>query len=116
MTTSYNWVFTLNNPTVDPEALFDPTVMKYYVAQLEVGESGTPHIQGYLRMLKKVRMSAMKKLIPEAHWEVRKGTHKQARSYCMKTDTRKPDTSPFEAGEPPARGKRNDLEEFKAAW
>eukprot|EP01050_Picozoa_sp_SAG11_P006067 SAG11_NODE_457_length_9306_cov_2.887803_5_plen_622_part_00 len=113
MTSSMNWCFTYNNPTVDPSALFKPKVMKYFVAQLEVGDSGTPHIQGYLRMLKKVRMIAMKELIPEAHWEVRKGSHDQARSDCMKSDTRVPNTVPFESGEQPASGKRNDIQEFK---
>lgn len=115
MTSGRNWCFTLNNPTVDPPALFDPSVMKYYVAQLERGAEGTPHIQGYIQLSTNKRLSGMKKLIPEAHWELRKGTHEQARSYCMKKDTSL--GQPFEGGEQPKerQGHRSDLEHFKSA-
>eukprot|EP01050_Picozoa_sp_SAG11_P009633 SAG11_NODE_920_length_6544_cov_10.456323_4_plen_184_part_00 len=59
------------------------------------------------------RLAGMKKIIPEAHWERRKGTHEQARSYCTKKDTRVGE--PFEGGEQPKarQGKRSDLEAFK---
>jgi hypothetical protein len=110
MSVSKNWCFTLNNPTVDIEALYDPTIMSYFVGQLEKGTEGTPHIQGYLIFKSNKRLTGCKKVIPEAHWERRKGTHEHARSYCMKEDTSEGPV--FEAGEPPSKGKRNDLHEF----
>ncbi len=66
------------------------------------------HIQGYLYLKKQARLAAMKKLLPRAHWEPRKGSHKQARAYCMKEETRT--AGPFEWGDPPAQGKRTDVE------
>lgn len=112
---SVNWCFTLNNPTKTVQEYYEPTAMKYYVAQLEIGENGTNHVQGYLILHKKTRLAGMKKLIPAAHWEPRKGTHDQARLYCMKDDTRVSDTLPWEGGIKPKPGTRTDLNEFKEA-
>lgn len=116
MTSSLNWCFTYNNPTLEPPALFDPTRMSYFICQHEVcPTTGTPHLQGYLRLTKKARMSFLKKIIPEAHWEIRKKSHETARKYCMKTGEggRVEGTELFEAGDPPSGGKRTDLEAFK---
>jgi hypothetical protein len=48
MTTSRNWLGTLNNPTESAEFIlktfFDLTEAKYVCGQLEKGENGTPHI------------------------------------------------------------------------
>lgn len=56
----------------------------------------------------------MQQLIPGAHWEVRRGTHAQAKEYCSKPETRI--EGPFEWGIPPTeQGKRNDVLAFKAA-
>jgi len=67
-----NWMFTINNPddTDDPNAW----EVKYVVWQLEEGESGTPHYQGYVELEKVSRLAAMKKLSLKAHWEKRMGT------------------------------------------
>ncbi len=64
-------------------------------------------MQGYVVLKKKSRLSALKKLLPRAHWEIREGTHDQARAYCMKEETRTKE--PYEWGDPPAQGKRNDM-------
>eukprot|EP01050_Picozoa_sp_SAG11_P008131 SAG11_NODE_702_length_7661_cov_3.468659_3_plen_99_part_00 len=61
MTSGRNWVLTWNNPSLDPPALFDPSIMKYYVAQMEKGAEGTPHIQGYVQMNKMYRLAGMKR-------------------------------------------------------
>lgn len=50
----------------------------------EIGESLTPHLQGFLVMPKTCRLSAMKKLHPTAHWEASKGSADQNRVYCTK--------------------------------
>lgn len=62
--------------------------MKYLVYQLEAGESGTPHFQGYVEMKKRTTLLQMKKLFPGAHLEKRRGTQAEARAYCMKNDSR----------------------------
>eukprot|EP01050_Picozoa_sp_SAG11_P025091 SAG11_NODE_5551_length_1527_cov_2.154062_1_plen_95_part_10 len=85
--------------------------MSYFVAQEEKGDNGTLHVQGYIVFKGNKRLTGCKKVIPEAHWERRKGTHDQARSYCTKPETS--EGPPFEAGEPPSsKGKRNDLGDF----
>jgi hypothetical protein len=101
-----NWMFTINNPddTDDPNAWG----VKYVVWQLEEGESGTPHYQGYVELEKVSRLAAMKKLSLKAHWEKRMGTQDQAVAYCTKEDTRV--EGPWEKGEKKQQGCRSDLE------
>lgn len=87
-----NWCFTLNNPTFDSQGLLailnaDESV-RYAVFQLEKGESETEHFQGYVEFSKVRKIGGLKKLLPRAHWETRKGTREQARDYCMKSDSR----------------------------
>ena len=105
------WCFTLNNPVRDEPApaTEDPTKWgaSYVVYQLERGESGTPHYQGYLYFPSNRRLAALHRLAPRAHFEPRRGTHDQARDYCRKDEGRL--DGPWEQGEPPAAGKRNDL-------
>ena len=81
-----NAVFTLNNYTdADIDALRELGVdCKYLIAAREVGESGTPHLQGYLELEKQWRFSALKDKIPRAHIEPRRGTAAQADAYCRK--------------------------------
>lgn len=98
-----NWCFTINNPTLTESdnlsALFatSPDV-RYLVYQVEEGEQGTRHIQGYIELTKATRLNTMKRLIsPRAHLEIRRGTRQQARDYCMKEESRV--EGPFEYGE-----------------
>lgn len=106
MSQSTAWCFTLNNPVAgEPgESLADS---RYYVYQLEQGEAGTPHLQGYIYFHKHKRLSAVKKLIPRAHWEAAKGSPAANHAYC----TKEPRLSePVIHGELPTQGKRTDLE------
>lgn len=110
---SLNWCFTLNNPLAEDEQ-DEPSSwggVKYLVYQLEQGDSETVHWQGYLIMKKRSRLSAMKQLNSRAHWEPRKGNHKQARDYCMKEPRL---DGPYEIGTPAEQGKRCDLLEIQA--
>lgn len=64
---SCNWFGTLNNPEGDPEALLksihEAAKAVYTCGQLEMGESGTLHLQFYVNVGKnKQRLSAMKKV------------------------------------------------------
>lgn len=107
---SRNFIFTINNPT--EKDTFDHWDYKFLVYQLESGEKETLHFQGYVMFKKMMGFTALKKLNSRAHWEVRKGTHEQAVAYCTKSDTRK--DGPFQFGDPPTPGKRNDLAKLKA--
>lgn len=83
------WCFTVNNYTdEDVDRIQDVDELdrewSYVVIGKEIGEGGTPHLQGYIEMNKVKRLSAMKKLMPKAHFEVRLGSSKQASEYCKK--------------------------------
>lgn len=108
MAQARTWCFTLNNPTA-PLDFSEHEAVTYAVWQKEAGENGTPHYQGYIEMSKPSRLTAMKKIIPGAHFEKRRGTRDQARDYCMKEESRLDGS--FEYGDFGAKrqGKRNDL-------
>lgn len=55
---------------------------KMIVMGFEKGESGTPHIQGYIIFTRMYRLSQLKTLSPRAHWE--KAKCADAANYCMK--------------------------------
>lgn len=57
---------------------------QYLTYGREVGESGTPHLQGYVYFKNPRTFGSLKKKINRAHIEVRKGSHEQARDYCQK--------------------------------
>lgn len=50
----------------------------------EVGESGTPHLQGYIEFKTPKSWSTIKKLLPKAHIEKAKGNRQQNLTYCKK--------------------------------
>lgn len=101
------WMFTLNNPTEDSVPVHPNE--RYIVYQLEQGEQGTSHYQGYIELKKPARLAAMKKWLPRAHFEPRRGTPEQARDYCMKAESRV--TSPVERGQFGGnQGERTDLQ------
>lgn len=85
------WCFTINNPVVTEEqlrALLVDLGAEYAVFQLEAGEAGTPHFQGYMYLSSKMRLTAIKRILPTAHLEVARGTHEQNRTYCTKPEGR----------------------------
>lgn len=107
------WVFTLNNhSSVEVPRTID---CKYCIWQEEMGESGTPHLQGYCVFSGPKSLSALKTIFPTAHWEIRRGTHDQARDYCSKEASRI--SGPWVVGEEPKekQGQRNDLLTLKRA-
>lgn len=78
-----HWCFTLNNPT-EADQSNTPPLYDYMVIGNEVGESGTPHLQGYIALKVKARLTALSKWLPRAHFEIMKGTPQQASDYCKK--------------------------------
>lgn len=113
------WFFTLNNPQINldthPANPFPDT--KYLVYQLEQGTNGTFHFQGYVVFNQQKRFNWVKKALPNAHWQPRKGSHQQAKTYCTKEDTRI--DGPWEFGDdsdiPNGQGGRTDLLTYKKA-
>lgn len=81
---SKRWCFTLNNYTEEEYSLFDKLECRYIVIGKETGDSGTPHLQGFVYFCKNMRLSAVKKVSVRAHWEVARGTCEQAADYCKK--------------------------------
>lgn len=83
-------MFTLNNPTdleLQQIREYADKDMKYMVFGHEIGESGTPHLQGYIELFGAMSISAIKKrfrYLERAHLEVRMGTRQQAIQYCIK--------------------------------
>jgi len=108
------WVFTLNNPaSIEAPRVFADSA-KYCIWQEEKGESGTRHLQGYVYFKGSRKLSTLKNLLPAAHFEVRRGTHEQAKAYSSKEDTRV--SGPYEFGEEPVgQGTRTDLTSLKRA-
>lgn len=112
---SRGWVFTLNNPSEDdnPKTLLEPH-SQWGIAQLEVGENGTEHWQGYVYFSSAKTFTAVKRLLRRGHIERRRGSHSDAKEYCSKEDTRKAGCVPVSWGDvEPQQGKRNDLSAVK---
>lgn len=107
------YCFTLNNWTPDDEArlvaLGNSDRTKYLVYGRETGESGTPHLQGFIVFHSSVVFNTAKQLIGDrCHLEAAHGTSLQASDYCKK------DGDFFEVGDLGIKqGKRNDWEAYK---
>lgn len=117
----YGFVFTLNNYTKEQELTLQGAVgqcgITYIIFGREVGEQGTPHLQGYLQSNQKMKDRFHKKLdifvVPQ---KAPKAI--DAILYCKK------DGDFYESGEPDnelkgtggkKQGKRSDLDEVKEA-
>lgn len=111
MSRSKHWCFTLNNwNTEDVERLaaLEGSV-DYLVYGKEVGTSGTPHLQGFVSFPDRIRLTTVIQKIGQAHCTVARKIA-EAIEYCKK------DGVVTEFGTPPrGSGRRNDLDDFKAA-
>jgi len=110
------YCFTVNNPSEDevlvPQS-WDVASYNYLVYQLEEGAEGTRHLQGYVQFTNPKDFDTFCKWFPRRpHVEVAKGTAKQNRKYCTKSEGRI--DGPWEFGVLPEAGKRNDLLAVKA--
>jgi len=81
--------FTFNNYVEETDVprlteLFEREA-KYYVFGREVGESGTPHLQGYCSFSGRHSFEHVRNLLgPGIHFERARGTARQNRKYCTK--------------------------------
>ena len=79
-----NWCFTLNNYTEEEVASIQALDVRYIIYGKEVGEAGTPHLQGYVNLSRTQKLSFVAKLIPRAHWTPCNGTPQQNIECCSK--------------------------------
>ena len=103
--------FTINNYTDDDIDNISLLPTNYYVFGIEVGETGTPHLQGYFELSRRMRFTAIKKILPRAHLEKRKGTNEQAITYCKKDGKF---TEQGRQKKNTGQGKRTDIEHMYA--
>lgn len=117
-----DWCYTLNSPSRDDLARLRgccesnaPKVV-YHVFQIERGAAGNLHIQGFICLGSRVRMSTVKTLLgTKVHLEIRRGTPLQAADYCRDPAKRDPRHAGFlyEFGDLPdgplGQGARSDL-------
>lgn len=86
-TAAKRWCFTLNNPTeqeVQTATRFCEAEFHFAIVGREVGQCGTPHLQGFLHFRSKKRLSALKKIFQRAHWEKARGSDAENKEYCSK--------------------------------
>jgi len=83
---SRGWCFTWNNYDEKSIGTLEHVigVGSKYIYGIEKGESGTPHLQGYIWFKSARHFEAVKKLLPKCHIEKAKGTKKQNFEYCSK--------------------------------
>lgn len=119
------WLFTLNNYTEDEvdclKALANDKCRYMVFGYEKAPTTGTPHLQGYLELLKEARMSMMAEYCRRLHFDLKpvKGTAQENRKYCLKIreKDKEPNEKFFEFGTCPTvgQGNRTDLENACAA-
>lgn len=119
MARAKRWCFTLNNFTPAEltalqnhgEGITDNSTFSYLVLGREVGQGGTPHLQGFFCLRSQLRLRSVKALggLGRAHLEIARGSPGQASAYCKK------DGDFDEYGELPGgtQGRRTDFEELR---
>lgn len=95
--------YTLNNYTEEEYNDLINLKCDYQIIAKEVGESGTPHLQGYIEFKSPKQFSVLIKFNSRIHWEPRYGSQMSAVDYCKK------DNNFVEIGKMKNQGKRNDL-------
>lgn len=87
-TRGYSWCFTVNNFTEDDEhAVFAAAEeASALICGKEIGDGGTPHLQGFMRFNSLKSLDQLKGLLPRAHLELKaaKSLFRQAWDYCQK--------------------------------
>ncbi len=103
----HNWV------TGDVLPVFAPleTASSFLIYGMEVAASGQKHFQGYVEFKNKKLGSAIKRLLPGAHFEGAVGTAAQNVTYCKK-DTDPQVNPPFVSGEITKVGRQRMLRDM----
>jgi len=93
-------------------ALWEEPLFQYLIMGKEVGDSGTPHLQGYAEFTKKAKWAPLAKK-HKMHVETAKGTQEEAITYCKK------EGDWAEKGTPKGGAKlggQKNLERWEDAW
>lgn len=100
-----NYCFTYNNYPDDLDFINAKLtdLCTYAIYGKEIGESGTPHLQGYFQLKKKERITGLVKKFPGVYFAVAKGGYESNRAYCSK------DGEIFSVGTPSTVGQRAGL-------
>lgn len=99
-----SWTFTVNNYSEEERSrILALPGLSYLIVGREVGENGTPHLQGVARFRYALGFAAVRIRFPRAHLEVVRSLP-HAIEYCMKEGDYE------EVGDRPQQGKRNDLD------
>lgn len=120
-----NWCFTINNWTQSDIFAVDMLLRQkatYGCYSQEVGEKGTPHLQGFIHLANALSMEFMKKALGRSHLIVANGTPQENRIYCGgedyvkdgKTKLKNPTFKEFGVM-PVGQGKRTDIKEITDA-
>lgn len=91
MNTATFWALTINNPDENDYAIIRqgyPDYVRSLIHTTEVGQDGTPHIQGWMKLQRQQRLSFVKKLFPRAHFTpLTQAEHElNTRRYVQKED------------------------------
>lgn len=112
------WCFTINNYSEEEyiqviNFLSDVSRISYAIVGKEVGDGGTPHLQGYAKFSRRTSLSSLKsEFNARAHYEVARGSARKNREYCSKGG----EFTEF-GSKPPASSKSRDelANEFRSA-
>lgn len=104
MSRARNWCATINNFVDADIAALHNMPADFIIWGEEVGENGTPHLQIYFQLPSRMRLTAVRELLPRAHLEVARGSAAQNIEYCSK------DGVVTSVGEPRHQGERTDLD------
>ena len=110
---SRNYVFTINNYTEADQDAVDKLACRYLIVGEEVGESGTPHLQGAVCFKNARSMKSVSKDLPRAHLEVMRGNWKENIAYCSKQGK-----FTERGSRPMSQAEKGDLnkERYERAW
>lgn len=82
-----NYCFTRNNWTPADKKLLAALEVDYIVFGEEIAPTtGTPHLQGYVQLTKKMRWNTLAKKLPGFHIQAAYGTPAENYAYCTKGD------------------------------
>lgn len=116
MSQAKNWCFTLNNYTNENIERLSTLIetnpkAKFLIYGKEVGENGTPHLQGFVQFSSRMRMNQVKEAIgSNPHVEIARNVNASI-EYCKKEG----DFYEYGVYAGGTQGRRNDLEDFKEA-
>lgn len=95
-----SWVFTLNNYTEEEITTLKDVDCKFIIFGKEIGDNGTPHLQGYIQFKNSKRLSECKNINNRAHWESAVAGPQKNVDYCSKGSQSKAEWTEHGTGGP----------------